>query len=188
MSLSFNQKYSAQISEPDVEDPSDLINILIIGWKCVGFWQKGLGLFSLKHVGTRGSSARHVACWQICVNVNVKLNKKTCGLLPFSWTFYLNIQLSLLTRLGELKKSGPFVKPFLQQATTSCFCICSIDLIIFFSICPSTPPCPFLILIGFMMTDLHIGQATCKVIMGKWTCGTHGPLTSILTLTATTSN
>lgn len=28
----------------------------------------------------------------------------------------------------------------------------------------------------------------CRVIMGKWTCGMHGPLTSILTLTATTSN
>lgn len=53
------------------------------------------------------------------------------------------------------------------------------------SSCP--PPCPTRSY-DFNDDRLMHWPGACRVIMGKWTCKMHGPLTSILTLTATTCN
>lgn len=154
-----------------------------------GIWHEELWLFSFKQTCVRGCSAHHVCFWQI--RVGSRCQNTQFQHQPF-WPSAQHFPLNINGKTGpnctteRFEGTWSFFKPMAVNSRlpfSSAALIRSLFLPFVHALLLAHP-----FLVVLMMTDLGVGQATCKVIMGKWTCRTHGPLTSILTLTATASN
>lgn len=175
-------------SQPDAEESCDLTfwwlegRLWDLAWRAlVVFVQANVCAWLLRSPRVFLADS----CWQSMSKHPVS----TSGILTLSSTFspqYWTVKLDLIARQSVLKGTWSFFKLMAVNSRLPFPSAASIRSLFLPFVHPLLLAHPFLIVL--MMTDLGVGQATCKVIMGKWTCRTHGPLTSILTLTATASN